>query len=84
MRGALKIVEENRGPASAVAAAKALSEAIVLYTTFGYEEDTLMECTSCHRWVCPECCSVCPVGACGDRVCNAPVSDYSQRLSYAY
>lgn len=84
MAGAIKIVEENRGPATAVAAAKALSQAIGRYVTTGTEECTLMECTSCHRLVCPECCSVCPIGACGDRVCNAPVSDYSQKLSSQY
>ena len=84
MAGAIKIVEENLGPATAVAAAKNLSQAIGLYVAIGKDESTLMECTSCHRLVCPECCSVCPVGPCGDRVCNAPVSDYSQRLSYPY
>lgn len=77
MAGAIKIVDENRGSATAVAAAKALSQAISLYVPVGSDETTLMECTSCHHLVCPECCSVCPVAACGDRVCNAPVSDYS-------
>lgn len=72
MAGAIKIVEENLGPATAVAAAKNLSQAIGLYVAIGKDESTLMECTSCHRLVCPECCSVCPVGPCGDRVCNAP------------
>ena len=82
MAGAIEIVEENRGTAAAVAAAKTLSQAIGLYVTAGDEESTLMECTSCHRLVCPDCCSVCPVKACVARVCKASVSDSFQRLFY--
>ncbi|MCJ1466462.1 hypothetical protein MMC07_005081 [Pseudocyphellaria aurata] len=72
MVGALNIVEQNKGSATVVAAAKALAEAIGLWVVVGMDESTLMECTSCHRLVCPECCSVCPVAICGDRVCKAP------------
>ena len=36
----------------------------------GLDESTFMECTECHRLVCPECCSVCPHPFCGDRMCN--------------
>lgn len=36
----------------------------------GLDESTFMECTECHKFFCPRCCSVCPHPFCGDRMCN--------------
>ena len=34
------------------------------------DQPTFMECTSCKEYVCPDCCSVCPVFPCHDRTCR--------------
>ena len=36
----------------------------------GPDQPTFMECTQCHKKVCPDCCSVCPVFPCHDRLCK--------------
>lgn len=57
--------------------AQRLAKDIATWIPSGSDESTFMECTSCHRFVCPECCSVCPHPNCGDRMCC--VSEPSDR-----
>jgi hypothetical protein len=42
---------------------------------YGKEAPTFLECTTCRKTVCPDCCGRCPVDACGDlecRKCKSP------------
>lgn len=47
-----------------------LLKEIMIWIPGGSDESTFMECTGCHKFVCPECCSVCPHPYCGDRMCR--------------
>lgn len=76
------MAEDERAPACEKEVAGALAQAITLYVPLGTDESTLMECTSCHQLVCPECCSLCPIVACSDRVCRGPVSFSALKSDY--
>lgn len=60
--------------------ARRLQREISSCFVYGRDQDTFMECTECHEFVCPSCCSVCPIKECGDRVCNGPVSLFDPSL----
>ena len=49
--------------------AQAILNEINQLIAVGKDEPTFLECTECHKLVCPECCGVCPVLLCSDRTC---------------
>ncbi len=57
--------------------AKRIVREMEIWIPTGSDESTFMECTGCHKYFCPECCSVCPHPHCGDRMCH--VSLFSDR-----
>ena len=50
--------------------AQNLSTEIKQWMPVGCDEETFMYCTTCHRYVCPSCCGICPRYPCYDRVCK--------------
>ena len=68
--GLNRALERNHFPAEGIQDAKDLTKAITVWLPSGSDEGTFMECTQCHRFVCPACCSVCPHPSCGDRMCH--------------
>ena len=39
----------------------------------GVDEPTFMRCSECNAMVCPNCCSVCPIRSCQDRMCKVRI-----------
>ncbi|KAL8740966.1 MAG: hypothetical protein Q9190_006379 [Brigantiaea leucoxantha] len=50
--------------------AKDLFQSITEWSTHPPDLATFMECTECHKLVCPDCIGICPVDLCHNRLCR--------------
>ena len=63
MRGFNRLPEEKRETAK-------LLKKIDQWCPEGIDVSTFLQCTECNRRVCPDCCGVCPIFPCHDRICK--------------